>query len=250
MTWGGQRRPSKWWFWGVMVLANLYLLLGYSLLMASGLFDTALGHTPHILDAAFDVFLKSAAVWEVLIYEPIRLVLELDPHVFYSLGMLVLVWELFAEMVGMATYGVAAVVLGLVGKPTNAKRRTRGSEARTVVAWMVLPVGVLVLVVACYALSKRREFLSETQQVIGTVVTTLRLTGRSPVFGGPTAEGPVSPRRQWQREGGMRSASKFQSSMTRRSPGRRFWIPGGTSGVVSSGWLPWAYVTPWFLLSL
>jgi len=90
-----EQKISKWWFSCVPLLANLYLLVGFALLVAGALLG-------------FHLFLRSTSlsVFVEWIYEPVRRALGLSQREFYSRFTMLFIWELVAFAGGLLCYGV------------------------------------------------------------------------------------------------------------------------------------------------
>jgi len=116
--------PSRWWFWGPVVGANLYLLalplLGRILLRARGLGLVFL--VLRVLVVVFDLF---------MVFVRRALTHALGPPVRYEplTGFAILVlWELAAVVLGMVCYGAALGFYALVSGERGQGEQRDGSR--------------------------------------------------------------------------------------------------------------------------
>ncbi len=116
-----KRWPSRWWFWIVPILANVYLALFFAALWAleCGVFRGGVftGRLRTFLHLAARVSILPAKLFVDGLFGPLMEVLNVDARSLGEPAALVLIsglWELCAVAAGLLVYGAAALVCVIV----------------------------------------------------------------------------------------------------------------------------------------
>ncbi len=116
----GDRWPSKWWFWSVPILANVYLALFFAVFWAvrSGVFTGVFtGRLRIFLHGAERVFYVPGALFARWPFDPLMEVFNVDVgslSLAAWLALFVGVWEVCAVAGGLVCYGAVALVDAVV----------------------------------------------------------------------------------------------------------------------------------------
>ncbi len=104
------RWPSKWWFWGLLIGSNAYLLL---LMFVPAVIRRAGLSLP---SGVWSVLLAPARLFSEFVGEPVMEALELEAleAPLLSLGVGLALWELAAVVLALVCYGAAALVYAIV----------------------------------------------------------------------------------------------------------------------------------------
>ncbi len=106
--------PSKWWFWGVPALANLYLLLTLAIPFAMAPLSARL--RTYMWDV-YDTLVLPAQLFGERVVEPVLEAWHMEYNIALTITVGLGLWELAAVVVGVAVYGGALLVHAIVGEP-------------------------------------------------------------------------------------------------------------------------------------
>ncbi len=130
----GDKWPSRWWFWSVPILANVYLALAFAVFWAvrsgafTGVFTGRLRIFLHSVERAFYVPVGLFARW---LLGPLMEVLNVDDGLLSLPGNLAIfigAWEVCAVAGGLVCYGAVALICAVV--PGQGGKGNQGDGSR------------------------------------------------------------------------------------------------------------------------
>lgn len=131
----GDKWPSKWWFWSVPILANVYLALAFAVFWAvrSGVFTGVFtGRLRIFLHSAERAFYVPGALFAGWLLDPLMEVFNVDVgSLSLAAGMAIFVgvWEVCAVAGGLLLYGGVALLYAIIPGEGGEGKQGDGSHA-------------------------------------------------------------------------------------------------------------------------